>query len=102
MYPRLPDVCSGLRERTGPCMFELEWAALLEGVTTTEATAAEEEAVAEWEFPLAVGFMTKRAWMRSWPKRGRPLHRLSLKRAITLSEGQKVNIRQDSVSSSVL
>ena len=60
----------------------------MEGVTTTEATAAAAEvAVAEWEFPLAFGFMTKRAWMRSWPKRGRPLQRLSLKRAITFSEG---------------
>ena len=70
-------------------MFELEWAALLEGVTTTEATAAAEVAVAEWEFPFAAGFMTKRAWMRSWPKRGRPLQRLSLKRAITFSEGDQ-------------
>ena len=82
-------------------MFELEWAALLEGVTTTEATAAAEVAVAEWEFPFAAGFMTKRAWMRSWPKRGRPLQRLSLKRAITFSEGdQKINMGQDGISSS--
>ena len=62
-------------------MVEPDCAALLEGVTA--AAAAEEVAVAALEFPLAAGFMTNRAWMRSWPKRGSPLQRLSLKRAIT-------------------